>query len=327
MSREIRQITAESCVNLKTLHHPCMPKLESSQDETWAVLNGGEIEAVCSLWLKNIPVWRDCKTSVLGHFFASNSAVGKELLSFALKRIEALGFHYVIGPMDGSTWHSYRLVTYSEKHPAFFMEYFTPEEWPGIFTSAGFEEIAGYSSAQTITSTYTDHSVAKFIAKKESLGLVIRSFDKNKAQSELTAIHALSLKSFAKNFLYTDIGWPDFLALYEKIIPFIDPDYFLLAEHQGRLVGFIFAIPDFLQKQRGEGMDTLVIKTVAKLPGRVYAGLGSYLVHVIHQRAVEAGYKSIIHALMHDSNISRVISDKSAHTIRRYALYGKKLGM
>jgi GNAT superfamily N-acetyltransferase len=98
-----------------------------------------------------------------------------------------------------------------------------------------------------------------------------------------------------------------------------------MAEQEGRLVGFSFSIPDWCQKERGEPVDTVVYKTLAVRPGRSYAGLGSLLSERTNQIALELGYKNVIHALMHDSNHSRKISDRFARTIRRYTLYAKRL--
>ncbi len=321
------QIVNVQAINLDKLQiptHSCMPDLSGNQNETWAVIDHNRLISICSLWLKNAPAFKDYNTSVLGNFFTQDRQAGKELLLHAVARAKMLGSEYVIGPMNGSTWSKYRLVTEAGTSPPFLMEYYTPAEWPEIFVSAGFEEIATYYSASTEQIVYEDRSATKFIAKQRELGVTIRPFNKAQATSDLTAIHALSLQSFSKNFLYTDISLADFLAVYEKILPYVVPEFFLLAEHRGKLVGFIFAIPDFLKKQMGKEVDSLIIKTVAKIPDRTYAGLGNYLVYTIHQRAAEKGFKEIIHALMYDSNVSRSISNKSAQTIRKYTLYGKQ---
>lgn len=72
-------------------------------------------------------------------------------------------------------------------------------------------------------------------------------------------------------------------------------------------------------------MDTVIIKTVAVLPGRAYAGLGNVLVARVQAIAYALGYRRAIHALMHDSNNSRNLSDRYARSIRRYTLYARKL--
>lgn len=325
MNTKIINIKETHHSNIVIPEHPCMPDILGAQEETLAVIDGNTLRAVCSLWTEHTPTFKNYKTAAIGNFFAEEDKAGISLLDYASERLKEQGFDYVVGPMNGDTWHSYRLVTDAGKYPPFFMEYYTPETWPKMFSSTGFKKIASYSTAKAIDIEYEDESARKFGAKKDDLELVIRPFDVAQAKAELTAMHTLSLQSFSRNFLYTDISLPDFLRLYEKIVPYVDPDFFLLAEHQGNLVGFIFAIPDFLQKQRGEAVDTLIIKTVAKIPDRTYAGLGNYLVHKIHRQAITKGFKSVIHALMHDNNASRAISDKSAQTIRKYALYGKRL--
>lgn len=326
MNIKIINIKETDLSNVAIPEHPCMPDILGIHEETLAVIDGNALRAVCSLWTEHTPTFENYKTGVIGNFFAEENEAGISLLDYATESLKKQEFDYVVGPMNGNTWHSYRLVTDAGEYLPFFMEYYTPQTWPKMFSSAGFEEIASYSSARATDIDYEDDSAKKFEAKKDELELIIRPFDIAKATDELTAVHSLSLESFSRNFLYTDISLPDFLKLYEKIIPYVDPDFFLLAEHQGNLVGFIFAIPDFLQKQRGEAVDTLIIKTVAKVLDRTYAGLGNYLVHKIHKQAVTKGFKSVIHALMYDNNVSREISDKSAQTIRKYTLYGKQLG-
>jgi len=325
MNAKIVNINEIDFDNITITEHPCMPNLAHIQEETWCVIDNKKLCALCSLWTENTPPFEDYKTGVIGNFFAEGADTGVSLLRHASERLQELGVNYAIGPMNGNSWHSYRLVTHVGEDPPFFMEYFTPKAWPQMFISAGFKEIASYSSARAVAVDYEDSSAQKFKIKKEKLGLIVRPFNVDKLEAELRAIHTLSVQSFSQNFLYTDISLTDFSALYEKIVPYIAPDYFLMAEHQGKLVGFIFAVPNYLQKQQGETVDSVIIKTIAKIPDRAYAGLGSYLFHEIHKKAAANGFRSVIHAYMYDSNQSKAISDKSAQTMRKYGLYGKRL--
>jgi hypothetical protein len=302
-----------------------IPNLKGNQSESWALVHKSEILALCSVWMDESVKYLKFRTGVLGHFFAQNTVSGQAILSHGLQVLTSKGFEYAIGPMNGSTWYSYRAIKDQGDVPPFFMEYFTPEFWPEIFNLSGFEEIASYSSARANQILYEDPSIVKFEQKKANLGLIVRNFDLKNARRDLSAIHSLSINSFSNNFLYTDISLEDFLVLNEKVLPFIDPDLFLLAEHNGSLVGFVFAIPDILCNPNSESGRSVIVKTVAKISDRAYAGLGNYLVYSVHQVAGRKGYRSVIHALMHDQNGSVNISDKSAKTIRRYALFGKRL--
>ena len=57
----------------------------------------------------------------------------------------------------------------------------------------------------------------------------------------------------------------------------------------------------------------------------MYPPACSLLVAEVQQRAARLGYARAIHALMHESNVSRNISRRYAQTIRRYALFAKRL--
>jgi GNAT superfamily N-acetyltransferase len=91
-------------------------------------------------------------------------------------------------------------------------------------------------------------------------------------------------------------------------------------------VGFVFGLPDLLRQRRGIPDDTVIIKTLAVLPGRRAAGLGGLLVARCHQAAQRLGFARAIHALMHEGNGSRNICAERARTIRRYALFARRLG-
>ena len=70
----------------------------------------------------------------------------------------------------------------------------------------------------------------------------------------------------------------------------------------------------------------MIIKTLAVLPQRPYAGLGNVLLDRVQTRAGRLGYTRVIHALMRDVPNMRRISGRSARPIRRYVLFGRELG-
>ena len=109
------------------------------------------------------------------------------------------GIEYAIGPMNGDTWHSYRLVSGTDNSPAYFMEPQNPAFYPEIFQQSGFDVIGAYSSGRVdLTTTHSDYADIE--------GINICPFSTQSANSELEKIYQLSLKAFAGNFLYTPIG-------------------------------------------------------------------------------------------------------------------------
>jgi GNAT superfamily N-acetyltransferase len=98
-----------------------------------------------------------------------------------------------------------------------------------------------------------------------------------------------------------------------------------MAERPGELAGFLFALPDLLEAGRGDAPRTAILKTMAVRPGRRDAGLGAWLAAECHARAAAAGFTRVVHALMHDANVSAATSRRSARLLRRYTLYARDL--
>ena len=87
----------------------------------------------------------------------------------------------------------------------------------------------------------------------------------------------------------------------------------------GRLVGFLFGLPDLAE---GPAPTTVILKTYASLR----FGVGRLLADTFHQTAAELGFRTVIHALMHEDNLSASRSATYQGTvIRRYALLGRTL--
>ena len=272
-----------------------------------------EVEgASCALWLTGTPQFSTYKTGCIGDFQADNPEAGKKLIENALTLMRDNRIEYVIGPMNGDTWHSYRLVTETDNSPAYFMEPKNPDFYPAIFQQSGFDVIASYNSGRVdLSTTNSDCTNIE--------GINIRPFNVQAADSELEKIYQLSLNTFAGNFLYTPIGREEFMALYTPVLPHLVPDFVLMAEtDEGDLRGFLFALPDYAQ---GAKPGQIIIKTYASQQ----RGLGRAMVDLLHLKARQAGFHHAIHALMHENNVSRKNSERYGGAFRKYNLYGRKL--
>ncbi len=295
-------------------------------DESWmAVDECDRIVAAASLWWAQTPLLAGRKAGAIGHFSAADGPAAAELLGHACARLKHAGCATAVAPLDGSTWRSYRAVTEPGDRAPFALELTTPPEWPDFFRASGFASVAQYRSAMSELRRTTDAQLAARRRHFDRIGLAIRSFDRSRSDQELRALHGLSLAAFRKNFLYTPVALACFLDLYRPLVPMIKPELFLMAEHDRRLVGFVFAIPDFNHDRRNGPADTIVVKTIAAAPGRSYMGLGRALLDELVRRALAMGFRFAVHAMMHVSNASSALSLRSAFTIRRYALFARTL--
>jgi len=282
-----------------------------------------QVAARCSIWHRGVPPVDGRPAGLVGHYAAADREAGRAVLAEACRRLAQAGAAVALGPVDGSTWRSYRLVTRRGRRPPFFMEPDHPDDWPEHFEAAGFAPRARYGSAEVPDLTLRQ---PKYIEREQQVrrrGLSIRTIDPEAFEQELARIHALSLAAFARNFLYTPIDLGDFLALYAPVRQHLVPELVLFAERDGRLLGYAFGLPDLLQRRRGEPVDTAILKTLATRPGRQAAGLGGVLMERWHLAASELGYRRAIHALMHVANKSRTLSSHYGRAFREYTLFAR----
>src|SRR6185437_16195455 len=115
-------------------------------DEHWLLVDATGAVARCSLWWSAAPAYQQHRVGLIGHY-AADDTLAEALLRHACERLRQAGCTIAIGPMDGSTYNRYRLVTEPGTEPPFFLEPTTPASWPAHFTENGFAPIAEYYSA------------------------------------------------------------------------------------------------------------------------------------------------------------------------------------
>ncbi len=297
----------------------------SHADEHWMLADGDAVVARCSLWWTSAPAYPEHTVGLIGHY-DSTDAAASDLLALACDRLRQAGRTLAVGPMDGSTFYRYRLITERGSEPPFFLEPDNPDSYPEHWIAGGFAPLAQYSSALQVGLEQADPRIREIAARFEAEGVRIRSLDLDRFEEELRRIYRVTAASFGQSFLASRIAEADFLALYRPVRPFLRPELVLLAERGDQFLGFFFALPDWLQAQRGAPVDTVIVKTIAVLPECAHQGLAALLTDRCREHARALGFTRAIHALMHEGNRSLTLSGAYAgRIIRRYTLFAKPL--
>ena len=283
-------------------------------DESWLLVDRNRILAHFSLWYETEREIDGIRYGVIGHFFASEEATGTSALHKACEILSEHDIQCAIGPMDGSTWRKYRLVSEGSEIPPFLGEPKHPLELPRYFHTAGFTTLAKYSSSIVDLDQCMDSRASEIDKSMQSEGLSIRPIQMERFDEELRDLFEVSSIAFRNNFLYSPISCDEFVNRYSSLRAAIDPDLIIIAERQNNIVGFIFAVPLDHQK--------VMIKTLGRRPDSKLKGIGRVLVSRCHRMASKKGYKQAIHALYKDDNRSRSFS-REARVIRRYELLWK----
>lgn len=303
----------------------------SRADASWICLSRGMAVGCCSLWWRQTPLLDKLPVGCAGHFYADSPATARALLDHAARELKTEGAAWMLAPMDGDTWHAYRLITDAHGFPPFFLDLSTPPDWPAWFEAAGLTSVARYHScladlreSEAFETGADSMGWAERLAAGELIVRPLRVDDPARTRDDLRALHALSLQSFTRNFLYTPIDEEAFLRLYLPVLPLARPEHIHLALVRGEPAAFAFSVPDPPQRREGAAT-TLVFKTLARKPGPAYRGLGAFLWRHVHRTARRAGFTRVIHAFMHEDNYSLRLSRMTATPIRSYALYGRRL--
>ena len=236
----------------------------------------------------------------------------------AAHRLREAGCELAAGPVDGDTWHRYRLVTASDDTPPFLLEPYSPPGTVAPWERAGFAPLETYASYRDDALAERDPRVPALTARLRAAGVTLRTLDAGRFDGELAQIHALALRGFAAAPLFSPIGLGAFAALYRPLLPLLDPRLCPVAECDGRAVGVLFALRD------PRAPRTVVLKTVVRDSDRRFAGLGFVLTDIARAAAHALGAARAVSALQHDGNVSRSLASR-AIPFRRYAVFAKEL--
>lgn len=302
-------------------------RLQSERaDQHFAVLDDDDrICARCSIWWRDTARVNGSKTGAIGHYAASNAACGETVLDHALRELKNRGCQVAVGPLDGSTWRRYRFVTERGDARPFFLEPDNPDEWPQHFRDVGFSPLAHYVSEINHDIAHRQPELGSLREKFAALDVQIAPLDVGEPVEDMAGIFAVASEGFRDAFLYTPLDIDSYCQMYEPLLESVDPNLILVARHDGEVVGFIVAPPDFLQLGYQHRMDAIVIKTVAVLPRKEYNGLGRLLIVELLQNAIAMGFRTAISALMHVQNRSQEISSACAGPMREYTLFARAL--
>jgi len=261
----------------------------------------------------------DYRPGCIGFFeFENDPGASGQLINYAIEFLREKNCNYCIGPVNGDTWHKYRVTLAGPNGPV-FMDNVNPDYYSAHFKANDFNCIADYVSLRIRRGHFEYDRLKRFRPKLEKQNISIRGFSSHDFEGDLKKIYSICVDSFKNNFLYTHVSFEDFRALYRGAESLIHPQYVLLAERNNIPVGFIFAIPNILYQQR----KGLVIKTLAVSSDSAARGLGSYMTEMVHETAQQQGIEEIYHLLMLSSNVSTRIASRVSEVYRQYELYGK----
>ena len=295
------------------------PEFQGAQ-RTLVALDGDR--TVARLVARRSPALRDGREGsgrpygLLGFFEAMDGqdAAVEQLFGVGIAWLRDAGCGPIVGPMDGDTWHRYRLSLGPFDDPPFLLEPYNPPYYERLWTANGFAPLERYVSKRVAAAAVVAHLEPRREAALAA-GYRLRPLDLPRFRDELRTIYDLSRRIFARNFLYTEIAEEELYAMYAGVRALLDPELVWFARSPaGEDVGFLFAYPD-----RPAGV--VDFKTLGVLPEHRRTGVAALLFHEGHRQALAKGYAQANHCLIKEGNPSGDLDGGAGRVMRRYGLY------
>ena len=283
------------------------------------------------LW-HNRPNYNEKVTSYIGNVnilekYRKNET---EIFNEIFENLKNDDIEIIIGPLNGTTWNTYRYVTDRGNHPPFLMEPFNEEYYVELFEKIDFKPLTYYISTimENMNPVQRGH-LSKKIEKLKKFDyykdITVKSAENKDLITMLNKIYDLTIEAFKNNFLYSELDREIFLKMYMSYEDKIVKKFFKMLYLKDELIGYVFGIPDYAELQYKEKVETMILKTIAISPKYNGKGMGYILIDELVKEAERSGYKNVIYALMHEKNISKNIGSLLGDELRRYALFIKEL--
>ncbi|NWO18108.1 GNAT family N-acetyltransferase [Leptotrichia sp. oral taxon 223] len=332
-NNQINKINLEKYITENNISQNEIPKIQIEHPSEIIVFynENEEMAGSLNLW-HNRPNYNGKATSYIGNVnilekYRKNET---EIFNEIFENLKKDCIETIIGPLNGTTWNTYRYVTDMGNHPPFLLEPFNEEYYVELFEKIGFEPLAYYIS--TIMENMNPVQRGNLSKKIEKLrkfdfykDITVKSAENEDLLVVLNKVYDLTIEAFKNNFLYSKLDREIFLKMYMSYEDKIVKKFFKMLYLKDELIGYVFGIPDYAELQYKEKIKTMILKTIAISPKYNGKGMGYILIDELVKEAERSGYKNVIYALMHEKNISKNIGSLLGDELRRYALFIKEL--
>ena len=283
------------------------------------------------LW-HNRPDYNGRKTSYIGNvnIYEKYRKDEEQLFNKVFEELKKEGIETIIGPLNGTTWNTYRYVTEKGSRKQFLLEPWNEDYSVSLFEKLDFKHLAGYIS--TVMEGMNSDGRKNLNKKIEKLkkfdyyeDIRVESAENKDLLTVLNKVYDLTVEAFKNNFLYSELEREIFLKMYLSYEDKIIKKFFKMLYLRDELIGYVFGIPDYTELGYKGKIDTIILKTIAVSPEYNGKGMGYILINSLIEEAEKEGYENVIYALMHESNVSKNIGLLLGNMLRKYTLFIKEL--
>jgi ribosomal protein S18 acetylase RimI-like enzyme len=245
-----------------------------------------------------------------GFFEMADKNDFEELWESVITEAAGMGITTIFGPVNGSVWHSYRVISETNKEPFFLNEPITSLEYYQLFCNSNPSKKINYYSAYRTNYETILNVTSSSVASSCKQGIEIKQ--EEASVKLIQKLYNLSTEVFSHNPGYIPLSFEDFMKLYNLDNSKTIKALIYTAFHNGKLIGFSYNI---LSKK------DLIMKTIGVTPEMQEQGIGNALVNFVHSYAAKNNVSKVIYALVRNDNKVQFFPKDKVTVFRRYAAF------
>ncbi|MBL0739639.1 hypothetical protein [Chryseolinea lacunae] len=156
----------------------------------------------------------------------------------------------IIGPVNFSTNETCGLLIAGYDSPPFAMMTYNKEYYESLVDQAGFRKKVDLVAYRFGEDGYDDKSVRlkeALIARLKNKGITLRTVNKKNFDEEVVKIREVYNSAWDRNLGFVPMTDKEFDYLAKDMKMILDTDFCMVAEKDGKVIGFSLAIPDINQ--------------------------------------------------------------------------------
>lgn len=291
----------------------------------------------------------ESKDGFFGFFDCINDAtVAKQLFEAAQDWLRQKGLTKVLGPVNFSTNEVCGLLIEGFDGPPVAMMPYNAQYYLPLLEQIGFQKNVDLRAYRYTAGNYSERSVKLLDRIEERLmrnDIILRKINMKKFKEECNAVREVYNKAWDKNLGFVPMTDKEFDYTANDLKMILDPEFCILAEQHGKIVGFALAIPDInqilIKIKRGRLFPTGLIKLLANkkkidgirilllgvVDGYRKMGIEACLYGRIikHFKAKNMKYAEASWTLDHNDLINKPIEDIGGKLYRKYRILEKAI--
>ena len=274
-----------------------------------------------------------------------NEQVFKKLLNESEAFLKAQGCSEIIGPVNPTIHHELGVLTKGFNQSPFFMLTYNHSYYDARILEAGYQKLMGFSSYELKPGDFQHTEKIARVKNliQEKYYLTLRTPKVKDFEKELKVLHEIYNDAFINHWGFFPMSWEDFYLLGKDMKLILDEEMILIAELQGKPVGFLLAIPNLnevlVKIKNGRLLPFGLIKllylkskikslrviTIAVKKEFQHLGLGSFLYPEIARRAKIRGYENTELSWVVEDNVqmNKVCKEVGGQVSKIYRIYKK----